>query len=183
MVEGAPRHSTSSSSQASRATLRSRLRPSTRREPKPGLHCGELYCPARLTCPLGNTAMAEVVDGVPADSLVRRREYRITDPITTPEHAAWALDVCRLVGAKLDAIGDSIKAMVPPGGLTLEDGASSARRPRPSPRSTSTRRSRSASSSARRRSRSLRSTTRSRRATAARLWRVSEPRTKRTRAS
>ena len=41
---------------------------------------------------------------VPADSLVRRREYRITDPITTPEHAAWALDVCRLVGAKLDAI-------------------------------------------------------------------------------
>ncbi len=92
-------------------------------EPKPGSHCGELYCPARLTCPLGNTAMAEVVDVVPADSLVRRREYRITDPITTPEHAAWALDVCRLVGAKLDAIKDSIKAMVPPEGLTLEDGS------------------------------------------------------------
>lgn len=92
-------------------------------EPKPGPHCGELYCPARLTCPLGNTAMAEVVDVVPADSLVRRREYRITDPITTPEHAAWALDVCRLVGAKLDAIKDSIKAMVPPEGLTLEDGS------------------------------------------------------------
>lgn len=92
-------------------------------EPKPGSHCGELYCPARLTCPLGNAAMAEVVDVVPADSLVRRREYRITDPITTPEHAAWALDVCRLVGAKLDAIKDSIKAMVPPEGLALEDGS------------------------------------------------------------
>lgn len=92
-------------------------------EPKPGSHCGELYCAARLSCPLGNAAMAEVVDIIPAESLVRRRDYRITDPITTPEHAAWALDVCRLVGAKLDAIKDSIKAMVPPEGWRLDDGS------------------------------------------------------------
>jgi hypothetical protein len=91
-------------------------------EPQPGSHCGELYCPARLSCPLGNAAAAQLVDVIPPDQLVRRQEFRLTDPITTPEHAAWAVDVIRLVGAKLEAIKDSIKAMVPPEGWKLEDG-------------------------------------------------------------
>ena len=84
-------------------------------EPQPGSHCGELYCPARLSCPLGQSAHAELV---PVEQLTRK----ITDPITTPEQAAWALDVCRLVGARLDAIKDEIRAKVPEGGWALEDG-------------------------------------------------------------
>lgn len=91
-------------------------------EPTPGSHCGELYCPARLSCPLGNAATAEVVQVIPADALVRREEFRLTDPIETPEHAAWAIDVIRLVNAKLDAIKDEIKSKVPAEGWALEDG-------------------------------------------------------------
>ena len=67
--------------------------------------------------------MAEVVDVVPADLLVRRREYRITDPITTPEHAAWAFRRLPPRRRQADAIGDSIKAMVPPEGLTPRTGS------------------------------------------------------------
>ena len=91
-------------------------------EPVPGSHCSDLYCPARLSCPLGNAATAELVDVIPADSLVRTKPFRLTDPIKTPEHAAWALDVLRLVVAKVDALKDEIKAKVPAEGWKLEDG-------------------------------------------------------------
>lgn len=91
-------------------------------EPRPGPHCSELYCPARLACPAATAATAELVDVIPAESLVRRAPYRLTDPIETPEHAAWALDVLRLVSAQVDAIKDGIKARVPAEGWRLEDG-------------------------------------------------------------
>lgn len=90
--------------------------------PVAGSHCGELYCPARLSCPLGTEATSQVLEVIPADALAATREYRLTDPIETPEHAAWAVDVIRLVGAKLDAIKDSIKAKIPQDGWKLEDG-------------------------------------------------------------
>ncbi len=91
-------------------------------EPMPGSHCGELYCPARLSCPLGTTATAEVVDLIPADALVRRADFRISDPIKTAEHAIWSLDVLRLMGAWIAAKKDEIKAAVPEGGWAAEDG-------------------------------------------------------------
>lgn len=91
-------------------------------EPTPGSHCGELYCNSRLGCPAGNAATAELVDVIPADALTRAKPFKLTDPIRTPEHAAWALDVLRLVSAKVDAIKDDIKARVPPEGWALEDG-------------------------------------------------------------
>ncbi len=91
-------------------------------EPTPGSHCGELYCPARLHCPLGATAMAQVVDVIPAESLVRRDAYRITDPIRTAEQAIWTVDVLRLMGAWLDAKKDEIKKLVPDDGWRAEDG-------------------------------------------------------------
>ncbi len=91
-------------------------------DPMPGSHCGELYCPARLSCPLGTTATAEVVDLIPAESLVRRADFRISDPIKTAEHAIWSLDVLRLMGAWIDAKKDEIKAAVPEGGWAAEDG-------------------------------------------------------------
>lgn len=91
-------------------------------EPTPGSHCGELYCPTRLSCPLGNAATAELVDVIPATALIKAAPYRLSDPIRTPEHAAWALDVLRLVSAKVEAIKDDIKAKVPAEGWQLEDG-------------------------------------------------------------
>lgn len=91
-------------------------------EPQPGSHCGELYCPARLHCPLGTTAIAQVVDVIPAEAIVRRPEWRITDPITTAEQAILTVDVLRLMGAWIDAKKDEIKALVPPDGWATEDG-------------------------------------------------------------
>jgi hypothetical protein len=91
-------------------------------EPSPGSHCGELYCPARLSCPLGTAATAEVVQVIPAESLVARQSYRITDPIRTAEHAIWTVDVLRLMSAWIEAKKDEIKALVPPEGWAAEDG-------------------------------------------------------------
>ena len=91
-------------------------------EPTPGSHCGELYCPARLGCPLGNAAAAELVDIIPATALIKSAPFRLSDPIKTAEHAAWAVDVIRLVSAKLDAIKEDIRSKVPPEGWALADG-------------------------------------------------------------
>lgn len=91
-------------------------------EPTPGAHCGELYCPARLTCPASQAAAAELVDDIPADALATTGQFKLTDPITTPEHAAWAVDVIRLVNAKLESIKDTIKKLVPAEGWPLADG-------------------------------------------------------------
>jgi len=88
-------------------------------DPIAGSHCGELYCPARLSCPLGTSATAELV---PVEALTTRQAFRLTDPIVTPEHAAWALDVLRLVVAKAAAIKEDIKGKVPSDGWVLDDG-------------------------------------------------------------
>jgi hypothetical protein len=91
-------------------------------EPLAGAHCAELFCPAKLSCPLVGAGLAEVVQVIPADALVRTKPFRLTDPIETAEHAAWAVGVISLMGAKLDAIKSDIKAKVPEGGWALEDG-------------------------------------------------------------
>jgi hypothetical protein len=91
-------------------------------EPTPGSHCGELYCPARLHCPLGATAMTEVVDVIPTESLVRRPNFRITDPIRTAEQAIYTIDVLRLMSAWIDAKKEEIKSKVPEQGWAAEDG-------------------------------------------------------------
>jgi hypothetical protein len=91
-------------------------------EPAPGSHCGELYCPARLSCPLGTAATAEVVQVIPADALVRRGDYRITDPIRTADQAIWTVDVLRLMSSWIDAKKDEIKKLVPIDGWATEDG-------------------------------------------------------------
>lgn len=91
-------------------------------EPQAGAHCSELFCPAKLSCPLVGAGLAEVVQVIPADALVREKGYRLIDPITTAEHAAWAVGVISLMGAKLDAIKADIKSKVPDGGWQLADG-------------------------------------------------------------
>jgi len=90
--------------------------------PLPGSHCGELYCPARLACPAGTEATAQVVDLIPAEQLVRRTEWRITDPVKTAEQAIWTVDVLRLMGAWIDAKKDEIKGKVPADGWVADDG-------------------------------------------------------------
>ncbi len=91
-------------------------------EPKPGSHCSDLYCPARLHCPAATSAMAEVVDTIPAESLVRRPEFRITDPIRTPEQAIYTVNVLRLMSTWIDAKKDEIKKRVPVEGWQADDG-------------------------------------------------------------
>ncbi len=91
-------------------------------EPQPGSHCGEMYCPARLHCPVGQVAMAQVVDVIPAERLVRRPDFRITDQIRTAEEAIWSVDVLRLMSAWVDAKKDEIKKLVPVAGWRTDDG-------------------------------------------------------------
>jgi hypothetical protein len=96
-------------------------------KPQPGSHCSDLCCPARLSCPLTTVAVAEVVDVVPnntipTETLVRRQDFRITDPVRTAEQAIWTVDVLRLMSAWLDAKKDEIKSLVPPEGWATEDG-------------------------------------------------------------
>lgn len=97
-------------------------------EPVPGPHCGEMYCPARATCPAGQQAIAQLV---PADALVA---HRMSTAITSPDHAAWMLDRVRLVEAACKAVKDAIKAAVPPEGWRLEDGSLLAESTREMPR-------------------------------------------------
>lgn len=91
-------------------------------EPQPGSHCGELYCPARLSCPLGQAAIADVAEVIPAEALVRRADFRITDPVETAEQAIMTVDVLRLMSAWIDAKKEEIKAKVPGDGWAAPDG-------------------------------------------------------------
>ena len=88
-------------------------------EPTPSNACKELYCPAILACEAGSEGMMQII---PVESLTAPRRFSLADPITTPEHAAWALDVLRLVSAKVDALKDEIKSRVPAEGWMLDDG-------------------------------------------------------------
>lgn len=91
-------------------------------EPSAGAHCSELFCPAKLSCPLIGEGIAQVAQVLSTAALTRTQPYRLTDPITTPEHAAWAVGVISLMGARLDALKKEIKAMVPAEGWPLADG-------------------------------------------------------------
>ena len=88
-------------------------------EALPSSACKDLYCPAILSCEAGTEAMVQVI---PASSLTAPRRFSLADPIRTAEHAAWALDVLRLVSAKVDALKDEIKSRVPANGWMLDDG-------------------------------------------------------------
>jgi hypothetical protein len=85
-------------------------------EPRPGDHCGSLYCPARTTCPEVNKAHVALV---PEQALVRK----FSTDIESPEHAVWMMDRIRLVEAACKAIKDAIKSKVPEGGWELADGS------------------------------------------------------------
>lgn len=86
-------------------------------KPQPGPHCGDLYCPARATCPAVTAIVAEVI---PAEALVRHK-WGVT--ISGPEHAAWLYEQAKAVESAAKAVKDAVKAYVPDGGLSLEDGS------------------------------------------------------------
>lgn len=86
-------------------------------EPQPGPHCGELYCPARATCP----AIVERVEQIiPAAELVRHR-WGLT--IASPDHAMWLYNQAKAVESAAKLVKDAVRAYVPEGGITLEDGS------------------------------------------------------------
>lgn len=86
-------------------------------KPQPGPHCGDLYCPARATCPAVTAIVAEVI---PAEALVR---HKWGVAISGPEHAAWLYEQAKAVESAAKAVKDAVKAYVPEGGLALEDGS------------------------------------------------------------
>lgn len=88
-------------------------------EPRPGPHCSDLSCPARLSCPVGQKALAEAVEVIPADALVRRPEWRITDPITTPEQATATKLALGMVKKWCEAKTEELKRLAP--GFTWPD--------------------------------------------------------------
>ncbi len=79
-------------------------------EPQPGSHCYELFCPAKLACPVAQVGAAELVNVIPADKLVRRPGFKLSDPVETAEQAIYAVDVVRLIGAKLEDIKREIRS-------------------------------------------------------------------------
>lgn len=86
-------------------------------EPNPGRHCGDLYCPARATCPAVTAIVAEVV---PPEALVR---HKWSIAIASPDHAAWMYDQAKALEAAAKQVKDIVKAYVPAEGLLLEDGS------------------------------------------------------------
>ncbi len=86
-------------------------------EAQPGPHCGEMYCPARATCP-AVTAIVEQV--IPVDALVRHK-WGVT--IANAEHAAWLYDQAKAVESAAKLVKEAVKAYVPVEGLALEDGS------------------------------------------------------------
>lgn len=86
-------------------------------EPQPGPHCGDLYCPARATCPAVRARLADII---PAAALVRH-QWGLT--ITGGEHARWLYDQAKAVEAAAKLVKDAVRAFLPEGGVTLEDGS------------------------------------------------------------
>ena len=86
-------------------------------EPVPGLHCAELWCPARASCPVGRAIVAEIA---PPDALT---PHRWSVQVEGPEHAAWLLDRAKLVEAAAKAVRDAVKAACPEDGWAMPDGS------------------------------------------------------------
>jgi hypothetical protein len=86
-------------------------------EPRPGPHCGDLYCPARATCPAVRERLADII---PAAALVRH-QWGLT--ISGPDHAAWLYNQAKAVEAAAKLVKDAVRAFLPEGGVTLEDGS------------------------------------------------------------
>ncbi len=97
-------------------------------EPQPGPHCGELYCPARATCPAVRERLADII---PAEALTQHR-WGLT--IASPDHAMWLYNQAKAVEAAAKLVKDAVKAFVPEEGLTLSDGSVLAESERQMPR-------------------------------------------------
>lgn len=85
-------------------------------EPKPGPHCGDLYCPARATCPAIRERIADII---PAAELVRHK-WGLT--IESGDHAAWLYNQAKAVEAAAKLVKEAVRAFVPDEGITLADG-------------------------------------------------------------
>lgn len=87
-------------------------------EPKPGVHCGELWCPARATCPAVHDGMGQII---PAGALTRR--MRLSLDVESDEHAEWMLGVLAGMPEAIDAIEQRIREYADRrGGIRLSDG-------------------------------------------------------------
>ena len=73
-------------------------------QPQPGSHCTELYCPAKGSCPVTRTALAEVI---PAAQLAR---FKFTDQIESMAHASQLLPMMKLADAYTENVRKALQA-------------------------------------------------------------------------
>lgn len=73
-------------------------------EPRPGMHCRELYCSAKGACPTTQRALAQVI---PADQLAR---FRFTDKIESMAHASAVLPMLKVLDKYLEQVKEALEA-------------------------------------------------------------------------
>lgn len=86
-------------------------------QPRPGSHCVDMFCPARVACPEVPVAVAQLV---PADALVKTPKF--SWEFVSHDHDAAQLEMLRLVGKAVDDLKKVIKQRTPPSGVMLSDG-------------------------------------------------------------
>lgn len=72
-------------------------------QPQPGMHCTELYCPAKGACPATSETLAQIV---PPAQLAR---FKFTHEIESVEHAAAILPMYKLASSYVDMVGDGLR--------------------------------------------------------------------------
>lgn len=97
--------------------LRNRLAAANESEPIPGPHCTEMFCPARLVCPVATSAIAELV---PADE--RRHLPVFSHTFVSHDNDALMLVFLRLIEKTADDMKKQIKVRTPKDGVVLADG-------------------------------------------------------------
>ncbi len=97
--------------------LKERLAAVATSEPKPGPHCSDMWCPARLACPAVPAAIAELV---PADALTTRPKF--SHEFVSHDNDARLLDFLRLVEKSCDDLKSVIRTRTPKEGAVLSDG-------------------------------------------------------------
>jgi hypothetical protein len=97
--------------------LRERLAAVATSEPKPGAHCADMWCPARLACPAVPAAIAELV---PVDALLSRPKF--SHEFVSHDNDAALLNFLRLVEKACDDMKRVIRGRTPEAGAVLSDG-------------------------------------------------------------
>ena len=85
-------------------------------EPSPGMHCTELYCPAKNACPVTQNAIEQVI---PVGHLNR---YKLSPEIQNASHASYMLPMIKLAKAYIETVESSLKSYAKSAPIITQDG-------------------------------------------------------------